>query len=105
MIPDYEEKRSFPRMTLNCEASLSDPVSGETFRTMVLNLSGGGALFNAEHAFRPGMLLDLRVDAALPGRPPFEARIKVIRCEARDRGGFQVASRIEEVHAAPEPDA
>lgn len=105
MIPDYEEKRSFPRMTLNCEATLSDPASGETFRTMVLNLSGGGALFNAEHDFRPGMLLDLRVDAGLPGRPPFEARIKVIRCEARDRGGFQVASRIEEVHAVPEPDA
>ena len=97
MIPDYEEKRNFPRMTLNCEASVTDPETGQAFTTMVINLSGGGALFNAEQDFRVGALLDLRVESATHDRPPFEARIKVIRCEARDKGGYQVASEIEQV--------
>jgi hypothetical protein len=100
MIPDYEEKRNFPRMTLNCEAAVTDPEAGQTFKTMVINLSGGGALFNAEHEFRVGALLDLRVDSATGDRPPFEARIKVIRCEPRDKGGFQIASVIEQVQGS-----
>ena len=97
MIPDYEEKRNFPRMRLNCEASVTDPQSGESFKTMVINLSGGGALFNAEQDFRVGSRLDLCVESATGDRPPFEARIKVIRCEPRDKGGFQIASVIEKV--------
>ena len=97
MIPDYDEKRNFPRMRLNCEATVTDPESGDTFQTMVINLSGGGALFNADQSWKVGACLLLRVEAAGGSRPPFEAEIKVIRAEPRDNGGYQIAASIEQV--------
>ena len=90
------EKRDHPRVTLNCEARVSDPQTGETFKTMVINMSGGGALFNAQHPFARGTRLELCVEGCEQMRPRFEARIRVMRCEPRDKGGFQVAAVIEQ---------
>jgi|GEM_PF-6641950 len=105
MSRDKDEQRQSPRKTLNCEARVSDPQTGETFRTMVINLSGGGTLFNAEHGFQVGRRLDLHVEPCSPRRPALAARIRVVRCEPRERGGYQVASVIERHLDEPEYSA
>jgi hypothetical protein len=97
MSLDYEEKRDFPRMRLNCTAQFTDLASGEAFEQMALNLSGGGVLFVADDPLPAGTRLRMRVE---PGGGPagaLEAVISVRRAEPRAQGGYQVAAVIESI--------
>lgn len=97
MSRDYEEKRGFPRMRLNCPATFSDPQTGESFSHMALNLSGGGVLFLSEQAYAKGAGLEMSVEPGTGVTPPLRARIQVLRSEPREQGGYAVAATIEEI--------
>lgn len=104
MSRDYEEKRSFPRVRLNCMATFKDLETGESFTHMALDLSGGGVLFLCDHPLSRGAFLEIRVDPGTGLTPPLKARIKVLRVEPRDRGDYKVAAVIDEVLAAEKSD-
>lgn len=99
MRQDYEEKRDFPRMRLNCAATFTEPGTGERFTQMVLNLSGGGMLFLSNKPYAPGAELEVQVDPGTGLTPPLRARISVLRVEARGDGreGYRVAAVIEQI--------
>lgn len=97
MSRDYEEKRRFPRVRLNCTATFKDLETGESFTQMALDLSGGGVLFLCDRPLSRGALLEIRVDPGTGLTPPLRARIRVHRVEARDRGDYKVAATIDEV--------
>lgn len=103
MSRDYEEKRGFPRMRLNCPATFTDPQTGESFSHMALNLSGGGVLFLSHQAYAQGTALDMQVEPGIGLTPPLRARIHVLRSEPREQGGFAVAATIAEVLPAQVP--
>ncbi len=93
---DYEEKRAFPRMRVQCDIELHDPGTGERMTTRCQDLSGGGILFASREPLEPGREFELTMQSGLEGTPPLRARIRVLRCEP-DGEDYETAARIEEI--------
>lgn len=91
---NYEEKRNFPRMRLDCDAQFTLSDSGESFTSHVINLSGGGVLFVAEHEHVPGTEFRMCVSSDGAMRRTLQAQIRVIRASAHAQGGFEIAAEI-----------
>jgi hypothetical protein len=78
---DYGEKRSFPRMNLDCPASFS--VAGEATQrgAIIKNLSGGGVLMWIDNGeVQQGAVLTIEVAPPNPLTPPMRAEVRVLRC-------------------------
>jgi hypothetical protein len=103
MSLDYEEKRNFPRMRLNCEARFSLLDGEESFTGMALNLSGGGVLFLSGEPLGTGTRLRMRVEAERGPAAPLVAVVRVHRVEARPQGDYSVAAIIESVEGQNGP--
>ena len=54
MLRDFDEKRDFIRMALDCKIQCKDLASGETFYGHAHDLSGKGLSFDVDREFAPG---------------------------------------------------
>lgn len=95
---DYDEKRGYPRMEIECPASFAI-VGEDDGGAIVQNLSGGGVLMWVERALNPGDELTIEVKPIKDITPPMRASVRVLRCSPVDEssGGFAVACVIERV--------
>lgn len=93
---DYEEKRAFPRMHVQCDIELVDPRSGARFSSRCEDLSGGGILFRCDDPLELDQEFEMTMQGGLDTTPPLRARIRILRCEA-DGDRYEVAARIEEI--------
>lgn len=95
---EYDEKRSFPRIPVNCEATIR--AEDGTEKTAILrNLSGGGALLSLDHVIAAGSLLSLMVKPHGETTPPLTAQISVIKCTEAEDGKFEAPCKIEKIVA------
>ena len=96
---DYDEKRSYPRMQVDCPASFRLASERTPGGAIVKNLSGGGLLMWIDRALAPGAEVDIVITPYSPITPPLTARLEAIRChEIPDgEGTFAVACRILEI--------
>jgi len=95
MSRDYDEKRSFQRLDMNCDIELTIPDTGEKLTALCRDLSGSGLKFVSPSAFDVDAELEILMEGTM-GRPPLRARISVIRCDPEGEQ-YQVASRIEQL--------
>ncbi len=95
MSRDFDEKRSFPRMTVNCDIELIANDSGEKTYAVCRDLSGGGVMLISDKALEVDAGYEMMLNGG-PGTPPLRASIRIIRCEPEGEN-FQVATRIEEI--------
>jgi hypothetical protein len=95
MSRDYDEKRSFQRLDVNCDIELTIPSTGEKLTALCRDLSGSGLKFISPTAFDVDAELEILMQGTM-GRPPLRARISVIRCDS-EGDQYQVASQIEQL--------
>ncbi|RMG32712.1 MAG: PilZ domain-containing protein [Gammaproteobacteria bacterium] len=96
---DYQEKRQYPRMEIECPACFTIEGQAGQAGAIVKNLSGGGLLMWLEQSVPPGALLSIRIDPPSDITPPMKARVKVLRCTPVEgvEGQFAVACQTEEI--------
>ena len=94
-MQDYNEKRNYPRMAIECPASFQI-VGGEGGGAIVKNLSGGGLLMSMEHQLGAGEELKIEIKPANDITPPMVAEVQVVRCtpENDQQGRYAVACQI-----------
>jgi hypothetical protein len=95
---DYQEKRDYPRMPIDCPASFQI-VGGMGGGALVKNLSGGGLLMWIDHDIAPGAPLRMQLKPVSDITPPMTADVEVLRCTPVDGadGGFAVACQIRRI--------
>lgn len=95
---DYDEKRGYPRMEIECPARFA--IVGENDGgAIVKNLSGGGVLIWVERALDPGAELTIEAKPINDITPPMRAAVRVLRCSPVDEssGSFAVACIIDRI--------
>ncbi len=94
-----ENRRDFPRVTIDCPASVRIGQEGLAEGAIVKNLSGGGFLLWLDHAIETDAVFEITVAPSTPITPPLTARVKVVRCTAvpDSEGSYSVACAIEEI--------
>jgi len=75
---EYDEKRDFPRIPVDCPAQLQ--FEGKIFTATVKNLSGGGTLLWLDDQIPDGASILMTVTPENTVTPPLLAEISVIRC-------------------------
>ena len=94
-MQDYNEKRNYPRMTIECPANFKI-VGGGGGGAIVKNLSGGGLLMSIDHGIAEDSVMQIEIKPVNDITPPMVAEVRVLRCSpAADLGGsFSVACQI-----------
>ena len=94
-MQDYEEKRNYPRMAIECPASFQI-VGGEGGGAIVKNLSGGGLLLTIDQEIAAGVELKIKIKPVNDITPPMVAEVRVVRCtpESEAQDGYAVACQI-----------
>ncbi len=97
-MQDYNEKRSYPRMAIDCPAKF-EIVGSDSGGAIVKNLSGGGVLMWTENEVSPDTELKIEIKPANDITPPMKAELRVVRCTpvADADGSFAVACMINRI--------
>lgn len=93
---DYEEKRDFRRMEIECRIAYCTPGSDTVLYGVGRNLSATGMLFEAGEPQAPGVLLEVSIEPGNPAVRAFRALIEVIRCRPVANGCYEIAGEIRE---------
>jgi hypothetical protein len=94
---DFSEKRSFPRMGIECPAQYLIQGSTEVAEGRVKNLSAAGLLLLTTQEIDPGTKLSIHIVPTQPITPPFSADLNVVRSSAGGEGEYEVACSIERI--------
>lgn len=94
---DYEEKRDFTRMGVECPATFSIDGEGTTYRAVATDLSATGLQLNSATALAEGVvvMVEMRPEQAIV--PPLQAKAEVVRCLENGSGGYQLGLKILEM--------
>lgn len=99
MVREYDEKRDFIRVTVDCELTYIEPNKGQEEIGLAKNLSGRGLLFIAERELVTDSMLEVKIKPQSGSTPQFHAKVKVVRVEKQRRGeGFEIGAVIREVY-------
>ena len=90
---EYDEKRDFRRMVLDCPVSYHDPATGEGGTGVLRNLSGSGLLMTCEREIPTGTRLHINVTPERSLVPPLDAEVEVVRVTPAE-GGFEIGLSI-----------
>jgi len=97
MARDYDEKRDFIRMVVDCPVAITNPANGETFQGIACDLSSKGLAFTTATSLAPGTPLEVRIVPDQTLVPPLHARVQVVRVEPDTSGArFRVGTHIED---------
>ena len=94
-MQDYNEKRNYPRMAIECPASFQI-IGGDGGGAIVKNLSGGGLLMWMDVECPKEAMMKIEIKPVSDITPPMVAEVKVIRCSPAggEEGSFAVACQI-----------
>jgi hypothetical protein len=96
---NYEEKRRFIRMLVDCEVALQHAAGGKRFSGAGKNLSANGILFHTDQPLQPGDRLHMRIEASRVLLSVLDAAIEVVRVQALEDGrSYAVASAIQAIN-------
>lgn len=95
-MQDYEEKRNYPRMAIECPASFKIINGDGGGGAIVKNLSGGGLLLSMTADCPKSAAMKIEIKPVNDITPPMVAEVEVIRCEPSEteEGRFEVACQI-----------
>lgn len=94
MPTDYSEKRNFFRMNLDCSMEYSLGTSAEKKKGIVKNLSADGVSLLIDHQVSPGSEIQISIAPENPITPPLDVTVEVLRCDAIDAHGYEIAGSI-----------
>ena len=98
MSREYDEKRDFMRVSIDCMIEYIPDDTLEGRNGTVKNLSGRGMMFYADEELRLESSLEVKIKPENTLTPPLHARVKVVRVAKKRRGdGFEVGAVIQEM--------
>lgn len=98
MTREFEEKRDFMRMMVDCEVHCRSADGGTEYSGRVKNLSGQGLLFTSERELAVGERLELVIQAQGGFAAPLEASAEVVRVDVVEPGQlYEIGVAFNEV--------
>ncbi len=98
MTINYDEKRSFYRMSVDCSIEFSAEGSSEKYQGDGKNLSATGVKFITDHELLEGQELNVTVHPVIQTVTPLTAKAKVIRVvKDEDNNKYIVGLSLEQV--------
>ena len=94
---DYDEKRDFTRMGVECPATFKLEGEDTTYHAVATDLSATGLQLNATDAVNVGAVVMVEMTPEQAIVPPLQARAEVLRCEERGEGGYSLGLKILEM--------
>ena len=100
MTREYDEKRDFIRIDIDCEIVFKKVDSGEEERTgHVANLSGRGMMFICDTELEKNSTLEINIKPANILTPALHANVKVVRViKQRHEEGYEIGAVIKEIY-------
>ncbi len=98
MPREFDEKRDFVRMGVQCELTYKADGVDEEERGEARNLSGRGMMFIAEREIPVESRLEVMIRPDNTLTPPLHAMVKVVRVARQRRGeGYEIGAIIQSV--------
>jgi hypothetical protein len=100
MTREYDEKRDFIRIDIDCEVTFKKVDSTEEEMTgQVANLSGRGMMFISEVELEKNIVLEVNVQPKNVLTPSLHANVKVVRViKQRHADGYEIGAVIKEIY-------
>ena len=94
---DFEEKRDFARMGVECPATFRVEGESADHQAIATDLSATGVQLKAADAVAEGsaVLVVMTPEQAIV--PPLQAKAEVVRCTEQSGGGYQLGLKILEM--------
>ncbi|WP_455383734.1 PilZ domain-containing protein [Acidihalobacter prosperus] len=98
MPREFEEKRDFMRMMVDCEVHCRSADGASEYQGRVKNLSARGLLFTAERELAVGERLELLIQPQGGSAAPLEASAEVARVDVVEPGRlYEIGVAFSEV--------
>ena len=95
MPRDYDEKRDFIRVDVDCEILFKAEGAAQEESARLSNLSGRGMMFIAEREIPVDSSLEVRIQAENQVTSPLHAVVRVVRMAKQRRGdGYEIGAII-----------
>ncbi len=103
MTREYDEKRDFIRIDIDCEIVFkkvgSAVQAAEELTGQVSNLSGRGMMFISDIELEKNCTLEINIKPANILTPALHANVKVVRVvKQRHADGFEIGAVIKEIY-------
>lgn len=96
-MQDYDEKRNYIRMSVDCELSYKLADSSNFYTGTCTSISGSGVSFIADRPFEPGNAMEVNITPKNAITPPMTAFIEVVRNTKLDDGRYEIAGAIKSI--------
>ena len=98
MARDYDEKRDFFRVTVDCRLTYRLGTAADEESGQARNLSGRGMMFIAPRELPMDQMVEIRITPESDVTPPLHAMVKVVRVDKQRRGnGYEIGAVIKQV--------
>ncbi len=94
---EYDEKRNFIRMEIDCDITYKLADSDTLHSGRCSSISGAGVSFIAERFFDIGKAMEINVTPKSNVTPAMTAFIEVIRSTQLDDGNYEIAATIKSI--------
>lgn len=99
MTREYDEKRDFIRIDVNCGIEFKKLEDEEVQTGQVLNLSGRGMMFVSDNEIDKNCILEVHIKPANTLTPSLHANVKVVRVvKQRHKQGFEIGAVIKDIY-------
>ena len=103
MTREYDEKRDFIRIDIDCEIIYKildeDATNKDELVGQVANLSGRGLMFICDTEVEKNSMLEIRIKPSNILTPSLHANVKVVRMiKQRHADGYEIGAVIKEIH-------
>ena len=103
MTREYDEKRDFIRIDIDCEIAYKnleeDGTVGDELIGQVANLSGRGLMFISDTELEKNSMLEINIKPSNVLTPSLHANVKIVRViKQRHADGYEIGAVIKEIH-------
>ena len=92
---EYDEKRDYLRMNVECDLTYILPDSNEEHSGVCTSISGSGVCFIADQYFDAGIAMEIKILPKNALTPPMNAFIEVVRSTEQKANKFEIAATIK----------
>lgn len=96
-MPKYDEKRSYTRMTVDCELRYKLAGSKDMSTGRCTSISAASIAFIADSFYEIGRAMIVQIDSKKVAIPPMTAFIEIIRVVKLNDGKCQIAAVIKSI--------
>lgn len=94
-MQDYDEKRDYIRMDVDCDITYKLADSDEVKTGRCTSLSGAGVSFIAETSYAIGLAMEIKVIPQNSLTPAMTAFIEIVRSVSHKDGSYEIAASIK----------